>query len=46
MGERLAGNFKDSKEMFWKEVKRVQKGESKKKKCVTDVNGEVLSDMK
>ena len=43
-GERLASNFKDSKKMFWKEVKRVQKGESKKEECVKDVNGEVLSE--
>ena len=45
-GERLASNFKDSKKMFWKEVKRVRKGESKKEECVKDVNGEVLSERK
>ena len=43
-GERLASNFKDNKKMFWKEVKRARKGESKKEECVKDVNGEVLSE--
>ena len=43
-GERLAGNFRDSKKMFWKEMKRIRKGESKKEECVKDVNGEVLSE--
>ena len=45
-GERLASDFKDSKKMFWKEVKRIRKGESKKEECVKDINGEVLSERK
>ena len=41
-GERIASNFRERKKMFWKEVKRVRKGERKKEECVKDVNGEVL----
>ena len=43
-GERLARDFKSCKKMFWKEVNRVRKGESKKEECVKDVNGEVLTE--
>ena len=42
-GERLVGNFKEDKKMFFKEVKRVRRGESKKHECVKDENEDVLS---
>ena len=41
-GEGLASNFKERKKMFWKEVKRVRRGDSKKEECVKDVGGGVL----
>ena len=41
-GEGLTSNFRERKKMFWKEVKRVRGGDSKKEDCVKDVGGEVL----
>ncbi|MCP4254321.1 MAG: hypothetical protein GY775_13120, partial [Candidatus Scalindua sp.] len=38
---RLSGNFEENK-MFWKEVKRVRKGETGSEKRVKDLNGQLL----
>ena len=38
-GEQLGNNLEGNKKMFWKEVKRLRKGE-----MVKDVNGEILRD--
>ena len=38
MGEKLESNFRESKKMFWKEVKMVRKGDGKKEECVKDLN--------
>ena len=43
-GERLENNFEGNKKMFWKEVKRVRKGEQKREEMVKDVNGQILRD--
>ena len=43
-GERLGNNFEINKKMFWKEVKRVRKGESARDEMVKDDNGEILHD--
>ena len=38
-GERLGNDFESSIKMFWKEVKRVRKGEQARNEMVKDVNG-------
>ena len=43
-GERLGNNFEGNKKMFWKEVKRVKKGEQARDEMVKDVNGQILRD--
>ena len=43
-GERLLNNFEGSKNMFWKQIKRVKKGEQARVEMVKDVNGQILSD--
>ena len=40
--EVLASDFKERKNMFWKEVKGVCMGDSKKEECVKDVDGGCL----
>ncbi len=45
-GMRLSGNFEENKKMFWKEVKRVRKGETGSEKRVKDLNGQLLVDSK
>ena len=41
-GQRLGEDFEQNKKMFWKEVKRVRKGESKREETVKDENGQLL----
>ena len=41
-GERLGNDFEGNKNMFWKEVKRVRKGEQAREEMVKDVNGQIL----
>ena len=43
-GERLGNDFEGNKEMFWKEVKRVRKGEQAIEEMVKVVNGQILRD--
>ena len=43
-GERLGNDFEGNKKMFWKEVKRVRKGEQARKEMVKDVSGQILCD--
>ena len=43
-GERLGNDFEGNKNMFWKEVKRVGKGEQARKEMVKTVNGQILRD--
>ena len=43
-GERLGNDFEGNKKMFWKEVKRVRKGEQAREEMVKDVNGQILRD--
>ena len=43
-GERLWNDFEGDKKMFWKEVKRVRKGEHARDEMVKDVNGQILRD--
>ena len=42
--ERLGNDFEGNKKMFWKEVKRVRKGEQAREEMVKDVNGQILRD--
>ena len=37
-------DFEGNKKMFWKEVKRVKKGEQGREEMVKDVNGQILRD--
>ena len=37
-------DFESNKKMFWKEVKRVRKGEQARDEMVKDVNGQILRD--
>ena len=39
---RLGNNFEGNKIMFWKEVKRVRKGELARDEMVKDVSGQIL----
>ena len=41
-GEGVARNFRERKKMFWKELKRIRRGDSKKEECVKDLGGVVL----
>ena len=41
-GERLGNDFEGNKNMFWKEVKRVRKGEQAREEMVKDVSGQIL----
>ena len=41
---RLENDFGGNKKMFWKEVKRVRKGEQAREEMVKDINGEILRD--
>ena len=43
-GERLGNDFEGNKKMFWKEVKRVRKGEQARDEMVKDVYGQTLLD--
>ena len=43
-GEQFGNNFEGNKNMFWKEVKRVRKGEQARDEMVKDVNGQILRD--
>ena len=43
-GERLGNDFEGNKKMFWKEVKRVRKGEQAMEEMVKDVSGQILRD--
>ena len=43
-GGRLGNDFEDNKKMFWKEVRRVRKGEQTTEEMVKDVNGQILRD--
>ena len=43
-GERLGNDSEGNKKMFWKEVKRVRKGEQAREEMVKDVNGQILRD--
>ena len=43
-GERLGNDFNGNKNMFWKDVKRVRKGEQTRDEMVKDVNGQILHD--
>ena len=43
-GERLGNDFESNKNMFWKEVKRVRKGEQARDEMGKDVNGQILRD--
>ena len=38
-GERLGNDFEGNKKMFWREVKRVRKGEQAREEMVKDVSG-------
>ena len=40
-GERLVNNYEGNKNMFWKVVKRVRKGEQERDVMVKDVNGQI-----
>ena len=43
-GERLGNDFDGNKTMFWKEAKRVRKGEQAREEMAKDVNGQILRD--
>ena len=43
-GERFGNDLEGNKKMFWKEVKRVRKGEHARDEMVKDVNGLILRD--
>ena len=40
----MGNDFKGNKKMFWKEVKRVRKGEQAREEMVKDVNGQIVHD--
>ena len=44
-GERLGNDFEGNKKMFWKEVKRVRKGEQAREEMVKDVSGQILREL-
>ena len=41
-GQKIGENFEQNKKMFWKEVKRLRKGESGREETVKDANGYLL----
>ena len=41
-GRKLGGAYEDNKKMFWKELKRARKGESRTEETVKDGNGRLL----
>ena len=41
-GERMSEKFEDRKKMFWKEVKRVRRGDEKREVRVRDERGQIL----
>ena len=43
-GESLGNHFEGNKKMFWKELKRVKKGEQAWDEMVKDVNGQIMRD--
>ena len=43
-GERLGNDFEGNEAIFWKEAKRVMKGEQARDKTVKDMNGQILRD--
>ena len=43
-GEQLGKDFEGNKKMFWKDVKRVRKGEQAREEMVKDINGQILRD--
>ena len=44
MGRAIGNDFEGNKKMFWKEVKRVRKGEQAREEMVKDVSGQILRD--
>ena len=40
----MGNNFEGNKKMFWREVKRVRKGEQAREEMVKDVRGQILPD--
>ena len=40
----MGNDFEGNKKMFWKEVKRVRKGEQARDEMVKDVHGQILRD--
>ena len=42
LGERLGNDFDGNIKMFWKEVKRVRKGQQPREEMVKDVSGQIL----
>ena len=40
----MGNHFDGNKRVFWKEVKRVRKGEQTREEMVKDVNGQILRD--
>ena len=40
----MGNDFEGNKQMFWKEVKRVRKGEKAREEMVKDVNSQILFD--
>ena len=43
-GERLGNDFEGNKKMFWREVRRVRKGEQARDEMVKDANGQISRD--
>ena len=43
-GVLLGNDFEGNRKMFWKEVKRVRKGEQTREEMVKDVNGQIVRD--
>ena len=44
LGKRLGNDFVGNKKIFWKELKRVSKGEQARNEMVKDVNGQISRD--
>ena len=40
----MGNDFEGNKKMFWREVKRMRKGEQAREEMVKDVSGEILRD--
>ena len=43
MGRAIGDDFDGNKKMFWKEVKRVWKGEQAREEMVKDVSGQIFA---